>query len=210
MIELKGLTKKYEGKTIFENLNIVFPEKKLNFILGKNGIGKTTLYKCILNLENYSGEIVNNNERIFCIFDEQPFYTNLSGFQNIDLFKSLYSIKTETLIDCSMMDTSFLKKKVKNYSYGQKKKLALLLVDIICPDVLLLDEASNGLDYETIKYLKQKLEIWKNGMTIIITGHQLDFYNSIIDNTFVMLDGKIVSVNKGDKKLEEIYDEYIK
>lgn len=210
MIELKGLTKKYGEKTIFEDLNIVFPPKKLNFILGKNGVGKTTLYKCILNLERYDGQIVIHGENLFCIFDEQPFYLNLTCYENIELFKDLYDIKRDFSLEYKNIELSFLNKKVKHCSYGQRKKLALILADIIKPNVLLLDEASNGLDYETIKFLKKKLEIWKDKMTIISTGHQLDFYNGIIDNTFVMTDNQIISINKDERKLEEIYDEYIK
>ncbi|WP_455682864.1 ATP-binding cassette domain-containing protein [Thomasclavelia sp.] len=210
MIDIKGLTKKYGKKTIFEDLNIVFPKKKLNFILGKNGIGKTTLYKCILNLEKYDGEIAISGKNLFCIFDEQPFYQNLTGYENIELFKDLYSIKNDFSLEYKTIELSFLNKKVKYYSYGQRKKLALILVDIIKPDVLLLDEASNGLDYETIKFLREKLKIWKDEMTIIITGHQLDFYNSIIDNIFVMTENKIMFIDSNERKLEEIYDKYIK
>lgn len=210
MIELKGLTKEYDKKTIFNDINIVFPKHTINFVLGRNGVGKTTLYKCILGLESYKGEVIMNENKLYCVFDNHPFYYNLSGFDNIELYKKIYGIHNTIPIDYhSIMNKDILKKKVKKYSYGQKKKLALLLVDIIQPDILLLDEASNGLDYESIKFLKVKLAEWKKNMTIIISGHQLDFYDTVVESIFVMKDKSLLSISRNNRKLEEIYDTYI-
>lgn len=209
MITIAQLSKKYGKKTILEHANIVFPDHKINFILGKNGVGKTTLYKCILDLENYDGQIETKG-RIYCIYDEQPFYTNLTGYDNIKLYKLMYAIDTTTAIDHSLLEVELLKKKVKHYSYGQRKKLALLLVDIVQPRILLLDEASNGLDYDTIKYLKRKLMEWKERLTVVITGHQLDFYNTIVDNVFIMKAGNLIEIEDAhDHTLEDIYEKYL-
>lgn len=210
MLTINNLSKNYGHKTILKDINIVFPNKKIHFILGKNGSGKTTLYKCILNLEKFHGEINTKQSIIYCIYDEQPFYLNLSGLQNIELYKMIYDIKTVTTIDEAFLDMDTLKKKVKNYSYGQRKKLALLIADFIKPSIILLDEASNGLDYETIKYLKNRLMIWKEYSTVLISGHQLDFYNSVVDSVYVLKEGTLFQVkNQENWKLEDIYEQYL-
>lgn len=209
ILSVFNLSKNYGNKTILKDVNIVFPDKKINFILGRNGVGKTTLYKCILGLENYDG-LIETDGRIYCVYDEQPFYLNLSGLDNIELYKAMYNITEISAIDNSFLDMELLKKKVKHYSYGQRKKLALLLADIIHPRIILLDEASNGLDYETIKYLKSRLMKWKEDLTVLVTGHQLDFYNSVVDNVYVMKEGKLVEVgNLSDSTLEDIYEKYL-
>lgn len=209
ILSVFNVSKNYGNKTILKDVNIVFPDKKINFILGRNGVGKTTLYKCILGLENYDG-LIETDGRIYCVYDEQPFYLNLSGLDNIELYKAMYNITEISAIDNSFLDMELLKKKVKHYSYGQRKKLALLLADIIHPRIILLDEASNGLDYETIKYLKSRLMKWKEDLTVLVTGHQLDFYNSVVDNVYVMKEGKLVEVgNLSDSTLEDIYEKYL-
>lgn len=209
ILSVFNLSKNYGNKTILKDVNIVFPDKKINFILGRNGVGKTSLYKCILGLENYDG-LIETEGRIYCVYDEQPFYLSLSGLDNIELYKAMYNITEISAIDNSFLDMELLKKKVKHYSYGQRKKLALLLADIIHPRIILLDEASNGLDYETIKYLKSRLMKWKEDLTVLVTGHQLDFYNSVVDNVYVMKEGKLVEVgNLSDSTLEDIYEKYL-
>lgn len=73
-----------------------------------------------------------------------------------------------------------------------------------------MDEISNGLDYDTIKILKSRIKQWANNTTILLTGHQFDFYNDIIDEVFILKNNKILSLdNKYTKEginLEDIYD----
>lgn len=211
MIEVKNLTKTYEKNRILNDVNILFPTNKINFILGKNGVGKTTLFKCILNLEKYEGKINLSRNKIFCMFDNPPFYNNLNGLENIELITQLYGLKKkEYRIDKTLLSEVLLKRKVKYYSYGQRKKLVLAIIDILQPDILLLDEASNGLDYDTIRYLKDRLIIWKQSMTILITGHQLDFYEKVSENIFVIKNQNIFEVKNKTLTLEELYDKYVK
>jgi ABC-2 type transport system ATP-binding protein len=202
------VSKNYNGKAIFDDLNIAFHNYELNFLLGKNGVGKTTLFKCIMGLEDYSGNISVNREKLFCIYDDTPFYPDLSGYKNILLFKKIYQISGEIDIDYNLIDKDLLKKKVKTYSYGQRKKLAIMMVNIINPDIILLDEITNGLDYETIKYLKEQFISWKKNKIVVATGHQLDFYNSLVDQIFIIKNKTIYKLSSVQgSSLEEIYEE---
>lgn len=213
MIEIINLSKKYKNKIIIDSSIFRINTNKVSFIMGPNGSGKTTLVKCIMGLESYSGQIIFNNSsnNSLVVWDDCPFYNNLSGIKNLILF-SEGKIDKKNIINLSLkyLDNDLLNRKVKHYSYGQKKKLALALVEILKPKYLIMDEISNGLDYDTIKILKSRIKQWANNTTILLTGHQFDFYNDIIDEVFILKNNKILSLdNKYTKEginLEDIYD----
>ena len=91
MLKLENVCKKYD-KEILKNLNVEFNENKINYIYGRNGIGKTTLFKCIVGLEDFEGKIegLPEKEEIYYIEEGNPLYNNLSGMDNIKLLTSKY------------------------------------------------------------------------------------------------------------------------
>lgn len=216
MVELSNFEKKYGNKFSLECDNIVFEEGKISFLMAPNGAGKTTLLKCITALEQYKGNIlingINNTENLgdcLVIWDDCPFLTNLSGLKNLLILsedkKTTAEIKS---IARKYIDDDLLNRRVKTYSYGQKKKLALALAEIIEPSVLIMDEISNGLDYDTMQELQKKLKDISDSCTIILTGHQFGFYEKIFDELFLIKDGVISRVANFEKKsLEEVYCE---
>lgn len=80
------------------------------------------------------------------------------------------------------IDCNLLKRHVKTYSYGQKNKLSLILLEILKPRFILMDEISNGLDVETMGTLANKINEFKINSTIILTGHQFSFYQHLAEN----------------------------
>lgn len=92
MLKLENVCKKYD-REILKNLNVEFKENKINYIYGRNGIGKTTLFKCIVGLEDFEGEIegLPEKEEIYYIEEGNPLYNNLSGMDNIKLLTSKYN-----------------------------------------------------------------------------------------------------------------------
>ncbi|MBQ3947303.1 MAG: ATP-binding cassette domain-containing protein, partial [Ruminococcus sp.] len=176
MIKLNNFSKAYK-KSIFCNTTVSFPDNKVNFIMGRNGSGKTTLFKCIAGLEAYNGEIKFDEndisearEKMFVLWDDTPFYQNLSGIKNILLFSNDKIKKNDIYkISETYLDYSTMKREVKTYSYGQKKKLALILLDILKPKYILMDEISNGLDIDMMNVLCKKIEELKKQSTIILT-----------------------------------------
>ncbi len=217
MIKLENFSKKYK-KCIFSNTSITFPDNCINFIMGKNGCGKTTLFKCISGLEDYEGTITFDNkpinrirDELFILWDDTPFYPKLSGLNNIYLLCEDKIDKQEIAdIASSFIDYSTLKRPVKTYSYGQKKKLALVLLNILKPKYILMDEISNGLDVDTMKMLEKNIFDLSKDSTIILTGHQFTFYQHIADNVFVKKGDNLIQVEY-DKNtnigLEAIYNE---
>ncbi|MDI6604472.1 MAG: ABC transporter ATP-binding protein [Thermoanaerobacteraceae bacterium] len=221
MISINNLTKSYKKNIIFDNVNILIPGNKIIFLMGENGSGKTTLFKCLLNLEDYNGEILYDGKsldkvrnEVYVIYDDSPFYLNLNGYRNIELLLNKnIGIEEIKQIASMFLKHEVLKLKVKNYSYGQRKKLSLIIALLLKPKYLLMDEVSNGLDYDTMLLLKNIIQEWSKKMTIIMTGHQFEFYDDIIEELFILKEHSIIKVNNfkesGDD-LGAVYKEYIK
>lgn len=218
MIRFDSISKMYAKKHILSNVSFEIDEKKISFIMGENGAGKTTLIKCMVNLEAYEGKITYNNklyenvrDKCFVLYDDCPFYSNLSGWNNLFLLSENRIAKAEVVkVAERYLDRQVLSSKVKKYSNGQRKKLGIILLELLNPKYIILDEISNGLDYLSLKELKVRIRQWSLNSTIIMTGHQFDFYNDLIDDLFLFKDGDIKkesSFSKGVNKLEEIYDE---
>lgn len=218
MIEIRRLNKSYKNNVIFNECTISFEINKINFLMGANGQGKTTLFKCLLNLDNYSGEILFDDYKfkdiinnIFAIYDDSPLYLNLTGLQNISIFLERKVSKHEYEAFQNILSNRILERKVKEYSYGQKKILSIIIAFLKAPKYLIIDEISNGLDFETMIWLKDNLKLLSKNTTIIATGHQFEFYNNIIDNLYIINDKKIVQVDKKfkDKGLSSVYEQFI-
>lgn len=218
MIEVTEVGKRYAKHVLFKKTNICLRDGKISFLLGKNGIGKTTFVKCMFELESHEGKFLFDGKKVdavrnrsWVIWDDTPFYTNLTGMQNLLILSEGISKKEIEKVSYEYLNQEVLKRKVKSYSYGQRKKLSLILVEIIKPKYLVMDEISNGLDYETMCLLKEKLKIWSKDINIFLTGHQFGFYNDVVDDVYYF-DKKSIKLycedfQENEKRLEDIYNE---
>ncbi len=196
MIEVRDLSTAYKNFKI-KKMNLHIEKGKITFLLGKNGSGKTTLIKCLLNLKNYQGDILFDNQSIDkvldkcgVVFSDGGLYHDLTGLQNMRYFDKYNTIfKKNSILN---LEPKVLKQKVKSYSSGQKKKLFFNIAMLEDKQYIICDEISNGLDYDSLKLLKTFFrELRSKGKTILLTGHQFEFYNDIIDDIIVIADGKI-------------------
>ncbi|EUJ35935.1 multidrug ABC transporter ATPase [Listeria weihenstephanensis FSL R9-0317] len=170
---------------------------------------KQHFFNCIMGFEDYSGEVIKP-VNVATVFDESHLYSNLNAFDNIALLvgKNLGDSERELLL--KYIDESVLNRKVKSYSLGQKKILAILIAMFTNPQLLILDEVSNGLDYDTAKQVKNLLIACKKETLILVCGHQFDFYNQILDEVFVINDKKLVQVDINDfTDLEKVYEKFV-
>lgn len=212
MITIRNFAKKYQDNQIITHSSLIIPSNKITFLMGENGAGKTSFIKCLTGLEDYSGEISYSNQKnCLVIWDDTPLYNDLSGLDNLVILGQT-SLKKPQILNLaqSYLDNDLLKRKVKTYSYGQRKKLSLALIELLKPDYLIMDEISNGLDFQFTRELKSQLIKLTQTTTILLTGHQFDFYNDIIDTLLVFENKQIVVFEKHFKqepeKLETIYD----
>jgi ABC-2 type transport system ATP-binding protein len=182
--------------------------------MGQNGSGKTSLLKCIAGLEAYKGSITldASRDKLLIIWDDNPFYRNLSGIDNLRILTGSPELKTSEILKSAdkIFTLKKLKKKVKSYSYGEKKKLCILLSKLYDFKILIMDEVTNGLDIETMTVLKNFLVEKAKVSTIILTGHYLEFYDTIVDDIFV-INNHIISKYSGNRtSLMEVYNENFK
>lgn len=213
MINIKNFSKSYNNKVIVENVSFIVKDNKINFFMGNNGAGKTTFFKCLSGLETYDGDIFfhdDMDEDLLVIWDDTPFYNDLTGIQNLQILgESKHTLRDIYDIAIKYLSIEKLKCKVKLFSYGEKKRLALAFADILHPKYLLMDEITNGLDYQSIKELKEILVSWSTEMTVLLTGHHFEFYDSIIDDLYLFKGNRILPVLDFKNEagiLERIYD----
>lgn len=221
MITVTGLVKKYGDHTVLKDINLNILEHKISFLMGKNGAGKTTLLKCMMTLEEHEGEVLFDDvplkkirDQVFTVFDDCPLYSNLSGYQNLELLskkKNSPAKVQETALQ--FLNNDILHARVNTYSYGQKKKLSLILAILANPTYLFMDEVSNGLDFESMELLRDYVNERSRQGSVFLTGHQFEFYEQLIEDLFVLKDAEIIHVKDYQEtggNLGELYKKYFR
>ena len=216
MLTIEGLTKGFGGRTVLDAVSVEMPSRSVNFVMGPNGVGKTTLIRCVLGLHRYRGEVtwdgdpIDPAERRVCpVFDDSPFHPGLTGLQNLKVLAP-ESVRGPSVY----LSPDTLGRKVKGYSHGERMRLALMSAFNSGAELVILDEPTNGLDRDTMQQLKADIQARKSTTTFIVTGHNLEFYDDIVDNLFVIKDGKVSlaasSSQHPDRKadLARVYDEH--
>lgn len=209
MIRIDNLTKAYDKNIIFEHVNLLLEDNKIYFILGRNGSGKTTFIKCLLNLEQYKGSInysQSAEKRIFAIYDDIPLYENLNGYDNIRLLTGSDCSSRENINRLQGLLPAILSKKTRYYSLGEKKKLLIMAALLMQPAYLILDEIANGLDIDSLKWLLKQLTVLKENCLILVTGHYLEFYEKLLDEIIVINENSIYQTEQKGGTLYDLYE----
>ncbi len=207
-IEVKNLSKSYAGNLVVDNLQLHVPEGKIYGFLGRNGAGKTTTIRMIMGLvKPNAGEIllkgrnVASNRRwaaqqIGAIIETPGFYGNLSARENLLISAKIFAApvgKVDEVLD--LVDLKNVgRKKVEEFSLGMKQRLGIANALIHSPQVLILDEPTNGLDPIGIKemrvFLRQLSESYN--ITTIISSHILSEIEQTVDWVGIIDKGKLV------------------
>lgn len=208
LLETHGLTKVVKGKTLVSDLHMHVPKGKIYGFLGPNGAGKTTTMKMLTNLwKPTSGEIQIFGElltehsyemlrRMGSIIEFPTFYEHLSVQENLKLhceYMGYYSP------DCIMDSLQLFgladhkDKKASECSLGMKQRLGIARAVLTRPELLILDEPTNGLDPAGMKQVRDILQMLSTeyGITILISTHILSEIESIADVIGVIRDGKM-------------------
>ncbi len=207
---INGLSKAFGNVILFDNASVEFVKSKVSFIMAPNGFGKTTLIKMIANILKVDEGEIKKSSSPMIIYDDLSLYPNLSGIENIQLFTN-FKFPKKVLIQKAKkyLSPALLKKKVRKYSLGEGKKLLYVLFEILKPEIAIMDEFSNGLDYSAMRSFKEKINAQKLNRIFILTGHQFDFYRDIIDELYVIHEGKIKKVEDWQKVgIEDVYRQF--
>ena len=206
MLDISISKKEFGNKIILENINLKINENRIYGIVGKNGEGKTTLFKCMLSLTPFEGKISFKSEalksqKIAWCPTEPALYEELTAAEFYDFYRELTS---STSNNSKMLFDVTENQLIKNFSTGMKKKAYLNAVFQNDYSIYILDEPFNGLDLESnyilIQYLKEK----SKSSVILISSHILEILYANCESIFVIKEKKIVNFQKDDfQKIEE-------
>lgn len=212
ILECKNLKKKFGKKEIIKSVSFDLEEGDILGFIGPNGAGKTTTIKLILGLQGIdSGTVLINGfdiqkdfvkaiERVGTIVENPDMYMYLSGKKNLTLVKNLYKNITNERID-EVVDLVGLKNrindKVNKYSLGMRQRLGIAQAILHKPNLLILDEPTNGLDPEGIIELRKLLKklAKEEKMAILISSHNLLELESFCNKVCIIKNGEIVETS---------------
>lgn len=204
VLEIKGLSKKYGNFIAVDNLSLKINSGEVFGILGPNGSGKTTTLGMLLGVINESSgsfswfgkpDFENCRAQIGSILEHPIFYPELSAYRNLEI-ASMIKGCDKARIDVVLERVGLLERKLSNYntfSLGMKQRLALASALLSNPEVLVLDEPTNGLDPEGINYMRELiLSIAAEGKTIIISSHLLDEIQKMCTHVAILKNGQLI------------------
>ena len=210
ILQTTHLTKTIGGKDLVNDVNLHVKKGEIYGFLGPNGAGKTTIMKMITNLWKPSGgniEIFGEKltpqsyevlKRMGSIIEFPTFYDHMTGDENLRLhceYMGYYNHgSVENTLDLLNL-TDAANKPVKNYSLGMKERLGIARAILCKPELLILDEPTNGLDPAGMKQIRDLLKTLctEYGITIMISSHILSEIESIADTVGVIHHGKMMN-----------------
>jgi len=172
-IVLHNLSKSYEGKTVFERLELRFGKEEWNYLTWESGAGKTTLFRVLAGLEKAdSGEIMPTKRKCALLFQENRLVEDEDVISNVCLTaKSKEEARAHLL---QVLDEECLLQKVSALSGGMRRRVALVRAVLAPGEILLLDEPFNGLDEENKRRVKEYIERNRRGRLVIVATHDRD------------------------------------
>jgi ABC-2 type transport system ATP-binding protein len=203
ILSLKDLTKKYGTLTAVDSLSFTIEKGNVYGILGPNGSGKSTTLGMVLNVVNKtSGEFAwfgGNTEthealkKVGAIIEHPNFYPYMTAVQNLALvckIKDVPSDKIEEKLEIvNLLDRK--DSKFKTFSLGMKQRLAIASALLNDPEILILDEPTNGLDPQGIHQIREIIrKIAAGGTTILLASHLLDEVEKVCSHVVIIRNGK--------------------
>lgn len=220
VIETKQLTKVYADQTVVSSVNLHVKKGRIYGLLGRNGAGKTTIMKMILGLASITlgevdvfGKNIKGREkqvfpRIGAIIETPGFYPNLTGTENLEIFAKLRGTAAPNAVETALKVVGLPykdKKLFSKYSLGMKQRLGIANAILHDPELLILDEPTNGLDPIGIAQVRAFIKDLSttHGKTILISSHILSEISLLADDIGIIDHGVLleeISMNELEKK----------
>jgi len=202
ILSIRNLDKKYGRVHAVNNLSFDIQKGTVYGILGPNGSGKSTTLGIILNVVNktsgdfqwFSGKLSTHEalKRVGAIIERPNFYPYMTAVENLTLVCKIKGIDTSN-IEKKLEIVNLTERKdskFKTFSLGMKQRLAIASALLNDPEILILDEPTNGLDPQGIHEIRQIIrEIAKNGTTILLASHLLDEVEKVCSHVVVIRKG---------------------
>lgn len=202
ILSLKNLDKKYGAVHAVNNLSFDILKGNVYGILGPNGSGKSTTLGIILNVVNrtsgefswFNGKLTTHEalKKVGAIIERPNFYPYMTASQNLALICKIKGISTEK-IDEKLTTVNLFERrnsKFSTFSLGMKQRLAIASALLNDPEILILDEPTNGLDPQGIHEIREIIKnIAANGTTILLASHLLDEVEKVCSHVVVIRKG---------------------
>lgn len=227
---INNLNKNIKGKDILKNINLSLESGKIYALVGSNGAGKTTVFKCIMGLTAYIGNIdlkaVSKDNYLRNIGTLVDFSENQEKFTIKEIFEEHFIYMNMDIKDLDNYINSLLEKvglsigmdtKISSLSLGMKQKLNIALAISHKPKILLLDEPFNGLDRSGVKILKDIIIDFKNDDNLVlISSHSFKELDDFVDEVIIIEQGRLVDKqnidnfkNLGIKDIDDYYEKVV-
>ena len=202
ILKISNLTKKYGLLTAVSNLSFDIEKGSVYGILGPNGSGKSTTLGIVLNVVNktsgnfswFSGELTTHQalKKVGAIIERPNFYPYMTAHQNLKLVCKIKGISYDS-IDRTLETVGLIDRKhnkFSTFSLGMKQRLAIASALLNNPEILILDEPTNGLDPQGIHQIREIIkEIAQQGTTILLASHLLDEVEKVCTHVVVLSKG---------------------
>lgn len=224
ILETKALSKKFGKQYAVDNVSLKIKRNTIYGLLGPNGAGKTTTLKMIMGLlRPTSGEIIFDNlpwkrehlAKMGSLIEAPALYGNLTGAENLMIHTRLMGIPKEKIHEVlevvDLLDIG--KKRVSHFSMGMKQRLGIAIALLGEPELLILDEPTNGLDPLGVQRMRDLITSFpKRGITVILSSHILSEVSQVVDDIGIISGGKLLfqGMPHPNESLENFYMEVIK
>lgn len=225
IIEINNLEKNFSGFKALQGINLEVEKGEIVGLLGPNGAGKTTTLKILTGLLNADqgsikimGAEINKKlptwlkAKIGVVFEESNLYLRLSALDNLKLFAGINNVSkervNELLTEYQLQDAA--EKEVKKFSKGMKKRLMICRALLAEPEILILDEATGGLDPISAEIIREKvLDLKKEGKTVILSTHYLEEADRLCDRIAFINQGQVIAVDKPSAFKNSLQENYM-
>jgi ABC-2 type transport system ATP-binding protein len=209
-IETRGLTKRFGARVAIDGIDLHVPRGTAFGFLGPNGAGKTTMIRTLLGLTRASSgsmsilghpvpaERATALRRVGAIVEEPRFHTHLTGRENLRIIAAARGPEVDARIAPALERVGLAQRadeKVKRYSLGMRQRLGVARCLLADPQLLILDEPTNGLDPGGIQEFREMIRamVEQEARTVFISSHLLDEVEKICDAAAIVDRGKVVS-----------------
>ena len=202
ILSIQNLDKKYGKVHAVNNLSFDIQKGNVYGILGPNGSGKSTTLGIILNVVNktsgnfswFNGKLSTHEalKKVGAIIERPNFYPNMTAVQNLQLICKIKGVSYDKIDEKLKIVNLYERRnsKFRTYSLGMKQRLAIASALLNDPEILILDEPTNGLDPQGIHEIRQIIkEIAKNNTTILLASHLLDEVEKVCSHVLVIRNG---------------------
>lgn len=209
ILKLENVSKKYGNETVLKNVSLELKSGEIVGLVGPNGAGKSTIMKIISGLiSNFEGTAQINGEnirnlkcnykKVGCLIENPGYYGSDTGLDNLKFCAKLSGAYSEAQIRDLAKRIGIenaLKKRVSKYSLGMKQKLGICMAMVGKPEVLILDEPTNGLDPDTIPVVRDLIKYSAEEMkcAVLVSSHILSEIEAVCDSVYFIKNGEIIS-----------------